>query len=356
MNFDLNDEQKMIRDTLVSCFSGLNTNEVLVHKYDQMPALDRDLWQAQLDLGLSGILVPEANGGLDMDLLTLAVAAEVAGAYAVATPLEYQCLAAWAISRSGSPEVIETWLDSVVSGEKVVTLAFSEPGGTDAPETWAMNCNTSLVGKKSYVPFAGEADLAIVGLSNGRVALVDLKQDSVSVDTVESVDRSRPLSHLLFSEAVASIFAETLGTQLYDAVLILHAASAFGAAKRCLETSVEYAGIREQFGQMIGKFQALKHQLAHMALDLEPARFLYWYAAHQWDLGEEEAREIAALCKAHLGEIAVKTARASVEAHGGIGFTWEYPLHIWLKRAMTDRSIYGSPLSQRARCADLTGW
>jgi alkylation response protein AidB-like acyl-CoA dehydrogenase len=356
MDFHLSEEQEMIRDSLVGCYSQCNSDELLVQKYDRKPALDAELWRAQMELGLTGVMVPESLGGLGMDLLTLAVAAEVSGAYAVATPLEYQCLAAWAIAHSGSQTLIETWLQPIVLGGKVATLALSWEGAEGDPDRLSTHDGTTVSGVRRFVPFAAQADIAVLTLADGKLGLVELRHDSVVLEAVEPLDRSRPVCHLRLNDTPVEIVPEALAERLYDAVLVLHAASAFGAAKRCLDMSVEYAKVREQFGQPIGHFQALKHQLAHMALDTEPSRFLYWYAAHCWDIETDDARQMAALCKAHLSEVAVSTARAAVEAHGGIGFTWELPIHIWLKRAMADSAIYGTPARQRARSAELAGW
>ena len=120
--------------------------------------------------------------------------------------------------------------------------------------------------------------------------------------------------------------------------------------------SVEYAKQREQFGQPIGQFQALKHQLTQMALDVEPARAQLWYAAYAHDADLDDAPRAAAMAKAHLCDVYVRTARAAVAAHGGIGYTWEYGLNYWFRRAAFDRAWLGSPSEHRARAADLAGW
>ena len=120
--------------------------------------------------------------------------------------------------------------------------------------------------------------------------------------------------------------------------------------------SVEYAKTREQFGVTIGHFQALKHQLANMALEVEPARALYWYAAHAFDREPAEAERAAALAKAHLTDVYMQVARDAVEAHGGIGFTWECDVQIWFKRALFDRAFCGAPDVHRERAAQLAGW
>ena len=119
---------------------------------------------------------------------------------------------------------------------------------------------------------------------------------------------------------------------------------------------VKYAKTREQFGVTIGHFQALKHQLANMALEIEPARALYWYAAHAFDHIPKQAPRSAALAKAHLSERAMQIARDSVEAHGGIGFTWECDVQLWFKRVMFDRAFLGTPSIHRERAAKLAGW
>jgi alkylation response protein AidB-like acyl-CoA dehydrogenase len=141
-----------------------------------------------------------------------------------------------------------------------------------------------------------------------------------------------------------------------DAGLCLLAADAFGTGKRLVDMSVAYAKEREQFGVTIGHFQALKHQLANMALEIEPARGLYWYAAHAFDHLREEAERAAALAKAHITDRAMQIARDAVEVHGGIGFTWECDVQIWFKRAIFDRAFLGIPSLHRERAAQLAGW
>jgi alkylation response protein AidB-like acyl-CoA dehydrogenase len=148
----------------------------------------------------------------------------------------------------------------------------------------------------------------------------------------------------------------SLGARVVDASLVLLAAEAYGAAARAYEMAVEYAKNRTQFDRVIGRFQALKHQLANMAVDVEPCRSLCWYAAHAWDSLPEDRSRAAAMAKAHVTEIAVKTARAALEAHGGIGYTWEYPLHLYLKRAMYARNALGAPALHRERIAALSAW
>src|SRR5690606_31711344 len=116
------------------------------------------------------------------------------------------------------------------------------------------------------------------------------------------------------------------------------------------------AKTRKQFDKLIGSFQGLKYQIANAATEHEPCRNLFWYAAHCFDAIPADSERFAALAKAHVTDVAVRVARMAVEAHGGIGFTWEYPLHYFLKRAMFDRSYLGLPAAHRERAARLAGW
>jgi alkylation response protein AidB-like acyl-CoA dehydrogenase len=120
--------------------------------------------------------------------------------------------------------------------------------------------------------------------------------------------------------------------------------------------SVDYAKVREQFGVTIGHFQAVKHQLATMAVELEPSRALFWYAAHAFDYLPDERERAATIAKAHITDRVMQIARDAVEAHGGIGFTWECDVQLWFKRAMFDRAFLGAPDVHRERAARLAGW
>jgi len=172
------------------------------------------------------------------------------------------------------------------------------------------------------------------------------------------VDRTQPLFTLGFDDTPCDVLTidRKQVESLADAALVLQAADAYGLARHGVDISVEYAKTREQFGRPIGVFQALKHQLANMTLDIEPCRALYWYAAHAWDAIRDEAPRSALIANAHITDVAVKTLRAAVEAHGGIAITWEFVLHIWLKRAMHNKVRFGMPSALRARSARLAGW
>jgi len=353
MRFDLTDEQKSLRHMLAEFFGerfgGAQGVEAIAHT-----TLDAGLWSAVGELGLAGAMVPEEDGGLGLDLLTATVIAEVTGYYAVPAPVLPSLLAAWLIATAGNDAQKGKWLPKLLSEGAQAAFALAEEGGW-APADWTLT-GARLSGAKLCVERADSADLFIVGGKDGSLAIVEA--GSATVTPVDTLDRTRPLFTVTFEAADADVLTTdgTVAGRLFDALCITAAADALGAACAIQARSIDYAKERKQYGQLIGSFQALKHQLADMSVELEPARPLAWYAAHAWDMGQDDAARMAALAKAHLTDISVKVARGAIEAHGGIGYTWEHPAHLFLKRAMADRSLLGSVNVHRERAAALAGW
>lgn len=356
MYFDLTEEQYMLKDSIESMLASKNEDAQQVKKYDDKPGLDRDIWPALVAVGLPMVLPTEEQGGLGMGLLTLAVAAEVQGYYAAATPMQDHCLVIKALADHNAAD---GRLPGLLAGEQVAVLAWSEGQGNWLPSQWSLVERDGLLnGVKRDVIFARDADFFLVGLQGQRMAMVAKDAAGLVIEAVESVDRTQPISTLTFENTPCEILtleASQVGA-VFDAALILQAADSFGLGRHSVDISVEYAKTREQFGRLIGEFQALKHQLANMALEVEPCRALYWHAAHAWDSNPEEAPRAVVIANAHITEVAVKTARAAVEVHGGIAITWEFVLHIWLKRAMHNKVRFGLPAAQRARSALLARW
>jgi alkylation response protein AidB-like acyl-CoA dehydrogenase len=205
------------------------------------------------------------------------------------------------------------------------------------------------------VPEAEGAGLFVVGVSGSGLAVLET-EPPVKITPAPSLDRGRPLASLAFEGAVAERLAGAVASRLIDAGSVLLAADAFGAAQQMIRNTAAYVMTRQQFGQPLAQFQAVKHQLANMALDIDPTRGLWWYAAHAFDHAQEAAPRAAALAKAHITDRAQQVARDAVEAHGGIGFTWESDVQIWFKRVMFDRLWLGAPELHRERFAEIEGW
>ena len=329
MHFHLTEEQKAIQDAVRGTLADSWSMERLHGFADGEDDFDRASWAALMALGLGGMLTPDSGLGL----LDAALVCEMAGEAAAPGPLIGQLLAVAALAHG----VSDVSLDALVSGEKVATLVH---------------------GGSAYVPCARAADYFLIVDRDAGVRLV-AAGSGVTIEPVRAADRTRPMSKAAIADGAGeTLFAATdpMTARLADAALILVAADALGGAQKVTDMSVAYAKEREQFGQPIGRFQALKHQLVHMALDVEPARSLVWYVAYAWDANLPDAPRAAAMAKAHLCDVYVRATRAAVAAHGGIGYTWEYGLNYWFRRAMFDRAWLGSPAEHRARAANLAGW
>jgi alkylation response protein AidB-like acyl-CoA dehydrogenase len=355
MHFDLTDDQKAIAHSVAALLEKGLPEAELVARFDRQ-TLDEPLWHAFASLEAGGVLVPPELGGLGLDLLTLAQVAELMGRHGASLPAVTNALAAWAIADAGTHEQRAKWLQPLISGKAIAAFALAEPEGRDIPEDWQL-AGPLLHGRKVAVEWGANADLLLVGVSGGVLALVDAHAQTVARRVVVTVDGSQPSAEVTFDGTKAEPLGdEALAERLRDALLVMQACDALGAASRALHMAVEYAKVRTQFDRPIGSFQAMKHQMANLAAELEPCRPLCWYAAHAWDVLPDKRAYAAAAAKAHVTDIAVRTGRMAVELHGGIGYTWEYPLHIFLKRAMRNRTAFGSPARHRARVAQLAAW
>lgn len=359
MKFQLTDEQLLLQETLRAFLSNECATPRLRDLFDQGQGNDPGHWKSLCEMGLVGALVSEERGGSGMGIFDLALVAELLGEYALPSPLLHHALACVAIERGGSEALRRSLVPGLVAGERIATLAVQEGDAVWAPGEWTTRLDgTRLTGAKTLVPHANVADLLVVGLSGGAWAVVDAKGPGVSVADLEGLDRTRPVSTVSFDDAEAERLAPGPegAPDVADAAVVAVAADALGAATKLLELDVAYALERKQFGQPIASFQAVKHAIARIATDLEPARSLLWRAAHAQEHEPEGAARWASLVKAHLSDRAMETARASVELHGGYGYTWECEVQMWYKRIALDRCLFGLPAQHRDRCARLAGW
>ena len=357
MNFDLSEEQEMLQETVRSFLENECSPTTLREIFDGDTGFSEKLWKGMAEMGLAGLHLPEEHGGAGLEILDLAIVSEVLGYMAAPGPFVGHALAGWAIATGGSDEQKKKWLPALATGDAIGTVALAEEGGAWLPEQWSLE-GGSLSGTKNHVICGDRADVIVVGVAGGGLALVEKGAEGLEIKDIEGADRTRRLFQVSFSKTPSEALpaGEAAATQVRDVGLVLLAADAFGGASRLVEMSVEYAKTREQFGVTIGHFQSLKHQLANMAVEVEPSRGLYWYAAHAMDHVQEESERTAAIAKAHITDRYMQVARDAVEAHGGIGFTWECDVQIWFKRAMLDRAWLGTPSVHRERAAVMAGW
>ncbi len=362
MNFLLSAEQHEMQRAVARYLDESIDTTVLHKLFDderEGGGHDPQLWAGLANLGVLGINLSEDEGGLGLEMIDLALVAETIGSRATPVPFLGHVLATLALAWAGSDEQKAQWLPRLVSGEVIASVGLAGGQGQWDAQAWSVAPAEHLTAEWTLVPGAPVAQLFVLGLAGGQLALVERGSEGVTVTPRASNDRTRRLGTVALAHTPVSLLpgAQAHIDRLRDAALLLLAADAFGGATRCHEMAVAYAKERVQFGQPIGQFQAIKHQLADMVIAVEPARGLHWYAAHAFDHSEAQTRaHMAALAKAHITDLYVAAARRCVEVHGGMGYTWELDVHIFLKRAMFDAAWMGSPAHHRARAATLAGW
>jgi len=347
VDFDLSHEQQQLAESIDAFFAQSFPLSRVRECYDaEMAPLD-----GLNALGLCEMLIPEEYGGGGGTVLDVAVAAERLGAAAAPGPFLGRVMASFAITIAGDDEQRRRWLPALASGEKRATIAIAEHGSRWRPDSLELR-GEALAGEKRNVLVGDGTDLVVVVLGDG-LAVVELDSPGVTVAETEILDRTRPLATLLFDGPECDLLADGAAAteRVLDLGAVLVAADAYGGAAQCLDLAVEYSKLREQFGTTIAHFQAVKHQLADIAIDVLPSRGMYWYAAHALDCRQDDAGALASLAKAHITERYLAAARRSIEIHGGIGYTWECDLHFFLRRAVFDRAYLGSPEVHRQRRA-----
>lgn len=337
----------------------------------------RDLYRKMAELGWMGLIIPEKDGGLGLGVLELALVLEELGRVAAPGPFLATQIVIAALLRAGTAAQRAEWLPRFLSGDAFATLAHLEEGDRHDPEGIQAKAKKTregytLSGTKLFVPEAEGADVVLVaartkaGNGPGGVSLflVERGTTGVRVKRQQHVDLTRRFGEVVLKDPVvprtALVGPEGQGwpvlARLLDLAAVGIAADSLGGAQRATQMAVEYSKVREQFGRKIGSFQAMKHIAAEMVADVEPTRSLVWYAAYAYDHRPRDAARAAAMAKASLGDVYSRTARRSVEMHGGIGFTWEFDLQLWFKRAHVNEVAFGDPAFHRERVAQLDGY
>lgn len=362
MNFGLSEEQILLKQSLRRFLEAECPTSRVRAIMESESGHDSKLWQGLASLGVTGLVIPSEYGGSGLELLDLALAAEELGYAAAPGPFLGNAMATVALLESGSVADPSRWLPKITTGEAILTVAYGEEESQWDPERFSTRVESGRIsGSKPLVPYAREAQAIVVAARDEQgtgLWIVERGAPGVEIHPLRVVDQTRRLHSVSFSNTPGTRLPGGAGAlrRSLDAGSVLIAADAFGGSKRCLDMTVKYVLEREQFGQMIGAFQAVKHQVANLACELEPALSMSWYAAHAFDHIRDQSERHAALAKALLSDVFDRMTRDCVELHGGVGFTWEFDLHLWFRRAVFDRSFLGDASFHRARAADLAGW
>lgn len=349
MHFAFTDEQAMIAETAKAFFAEQATSE-RTRAAMARTGVDDALWQAfTAELGLAGVAVPEAEGGVGLGMIELAILAEQAGRHVAALPLLASVgLAIPAILAGGSAGQKARLLARLAAGDLVASFAKAAPG-----TTWI---DGALTGAALHVPHGARADLFVVAVGENAV-LVERGAPGLTVSPLTSMDQTRPYARLDFGAVAGAPLADpaaALAATRRTGALVI-AADALGGAQACLDRTVAYAQERVQFGRAIGSFQAVKHRLADMMVAVEQARSAVYWAACAIDEASDEAQFAVHAAKAFACDTYSDAAGEMIQLHGGIGFTWEHDAHLYFKRARSNRGLLGTPDWHREQIAALAG-
>ena len=362
--FAFSDEQRALR-TAVRKFSAENFDEATVRRLmESEPRFDRAAWgRLGSELGVLGMSVPEADGGVGGTLVDQAVAVEEFGAVLACGPLfgtVYLAIPALVACPTGA--VRDELLAALVEGERTAAFAVPDRGGAFDPSNVTVTSDgDALTGVVQRVVDADSADeLIVAATGSGGMSLYAVAADGPGVQRTPLVtmDLTRPQATIAFEGAPARLLA---GPQEADRVIThalqvgaaLLAIEQVGAAQHLLDLSVDYAKSRLQFGRQIGSFQTIKHKLADMLVDLEHARSAAYHAVWALSDGSDDPALAVSIAQALSSSALQRIAADTIQVHGGIGFTWEHQAQLYFKRAATDAALLGSAEQHRSRVADL---
>jgi len=328
---------------------------------------DRAVWrQLSEELALPGIHVPEKYGGAGFGMVELCIVTEEMGRSLLCAPyFSTGVLAANAILNAGSEAQKSALLPDIAKGARLATLAITELDGNWDPASVTTVATPDgdgyrINGTKSYVVDGHLADLLLVAARSAStvghegLALFTLRADTNGVERrpLESMDPTRKIARIDFQGAHANLLgnlddgAKPILRTLDQAATAL-ANEMAGGAQALLDSAVSYSKLRVQFGRTIGSFQAIKHKLADMLLEVELAKSAAYYAAQAAAIDDPEWPALASLAKAAASDTYLHTAAETIQLHGGIGFTWDNDTHLWFKRAKSSEVFLGQPSYHR---------
>ncbi|WP_059020216.1 acyl-CoA dehydrogenase family protein [Mycobacterium sp. M26] len=361
-------EQEALRDVMRAFLRKYSAEEQVREQIDSQLGYDVDAWRTAAEqIGLQSLIIPEELGGAGYGFDELAVVMEEAGRCLFTGPLlSTVALATGALLLSGDDEACQRYLPAIAEGTLTATVAVTEStaewsdsdiqlSAQRAGDSWVLN------GTKNYVLDGSQAGLMLVAArTDAGVSLFAVERDAVGLTTTNLpvMDLTRRLATVRLDNVSAALVGadgdgwRTL-SQVFDRALVALACEQVGGAAFVLESTIDYLKVRQQFGRAIGSFQAIKHRCADMLVELESARSAAGYASAAVASGAEDVSTAASIAKTYCSTAYYHVAAESIQMHGGIGFTWEHPAHLYFKRAKSSEVLFGSPSVHRERIARL---
>ncbi len=377
MDFTFNDEQQQLR-SMARTFLEENSGSAAVRgAMESELGFDSEIWKQIAALGWPAVIIPEQFDGLGLSYVELVALLEVMGESLLCAPFfSTVCLAANALLVAGTEDQQRKYLPKIADGKLLATLAMTEASGRCDADGIAATARREgsgfrIDGSKRFVLDGHCADLLIVAARDAAsagesgVSLFAVPADTAGIERhpLATIDQTRRLSAIEFNDVrvpEAALMGEAgqawpALSKTLDLAAIALAAEQVGGAQRALDLSVRYANERVQFGRPIGTFQAIKHKCADMMVAVESARSASYYAACVASEGSDELPVVASLARVAASEAYFQCAADAIQIHGGVGFTWEYDLHLYFKRAKSSESLLGDPSYHRERVAQQIG-
>ena len=370
MNFAFNEEQEELRRMVAKFLEEKSPESEVRRLMETDEGYDPVVWrQMAQQLGLQSLTIPESLGGSGFSYVELIVVLEEMGAALLCAPFfSTIALAANALLTSGDEAAKAKYLPSMAAGETIATLAITEDKGRadlDAMETSAEMLGGAwcLRGAKSFVIDGSIADVIFVAATTTAglsLFAVDRGASGLEVARLATMDQTRKQARLSFRDTPAELIGIAGGARqglakTLELALVALAAEQVGGAQRCLTMAVAYAKERVQFGRPIGSFQAIKHKCADVLMDVESAKSAAYYAAWAAAEDHDELPLLASMVKSYCSEAYMHAAAENIQIHGGIGFTWEHPAHLYFKRAKSSELLFGDPTYHRELLAQHLG-
>lgn len=364
MDFDFTQEQVALRDSARDYLSQKCTTQFVRTMFNDATGFSKPMWKEMAELGWLGLTFPEENDGLGLGMVELALMLEEMGRAVFPGPYFASVLLAGdTLARAGDKAQKQKYLSGIARGETIATMGVLEDAPNWDAEGIQMDAKAGgggfvLNGMKRFVPFAHAADVMLVPARTTKnadptkgvsVFLVDAKTKGIETKPMANMDLTSKASEVRFNNVMVP--EENVVGEIDNAWRVVNdtlrkaavgaSAEMLGASRKCMEMSVEYAKTREAFGQKLGQFQAIKHKLSDMLVDVESSHSAVYYAAWAQDAQSEDAALAASVAKAYVGDASRKVCGEAIQVHGGIGFTWDFDLHLWFKRAKYYEPMFG---------------
>jgi alkylation response protein AidB-like acyl-CoA dehydrogenase len=371
MNFGFTEEQELLRSEVRKLLDSSCPLAEVRRTMELPEGFSRELWKRIAELGWVGLILPEELGGAGLGWVDLVVLLEETGRSLFPSPLVSTTLASSAILELGDGAQRERWLPGLADGTRIGTLAILEESDSLDPgavrlEAARRDDELILRGKKHFVHDAIGADLFIVAFRvDGALALAVVEREDAGVATTDFplVDRTRRMGDLSLDgvrlapdrvlAASRAGAADAAFERLVDRGAIAVCAEMIGTGEAALQSTVEFAKQRVQFGSPIGRFQGAKHPLAEMHVDVESYKSLCYYAAWALEGSPDEVPRAASMAKAYASDALARIGIDGVQLHGAVGYTDEYDIQLYLKRSKWARPAFGDAEYHYDRIARL---